>query len=50
MRSSHRNRREKVSSPSFLSWPPSIRICNIKDTAFPRQQWLREGLSVTRIG
>ena len=23
-RRSHRNRREKVSSPSFLSWPPSI--------------------------
>jgi len=22
--SSHRDRREEVSSPSFLSWPPSI--------------------------
>jgi len=24
IRSSHRNRREEVSSPSFLSWPPSV--------------------------
>jgi len=24
--SSHRNRREKVSSPSFLSWPPRCKV------------------------